>query len=313
MTPGKLLEGVIVPILTPFNQEGEVEEAAIERLVAYLVAAGVHCLNPCGTTGEGMLLSTAERERVAECVLRAAGSLPVLVQTGAATTSETVHLTRHARKIGAAGATVVTPYYYRYGEDALVAHFVTIAQSVPDFPIVLYNIPQLAGNELNRSTIQRIIDRCPNVIGVKDSSGNLLRTIELLQLESSNFQTVIGSDGLILPGFISGARAVISGNANVFPELFLALYDFFRIGDWQAAAKVQQKIHAVRRILNDGADISLFKAVLACRGVDVGFVRSPMRSATSAEVAACIEQLEALDLLRPTIPSLHNEGVAADA
>lgn len=213
------LKGVVVPLLTPFDEQGRVDEQALERLVEFLIEAGVHSLNPCGTTGEGLLLDMTERRRVAERTVSAArGRIPVLVQTGAPTTEATIALTRHAREIGAAAANIVSPFYYRYDEAALVQHYVAVADSVPELPIYLYNIPQLTGNALTVTIVTEIARRCPNVIGLKDSSGSLLQIIDMVAVSNNHFQVAIGADGLILSGLSAGVQAAISGNANVFPR-----------------------------------------------------------------------------------------------
>lgn len=291
------LKGVVVPLLTPFDEQGRVDEQALERLVEFLIEAGVHSLNPCGTTGEGLLLDMTERRRVAERTVSAArGRIPVLVQTGAPTTEATIALTRHAREIGAAAANIVSPFYYRYDEAALVQHYVAVADSVPELPIYLYNIPQLTGNALTVTIVTEIARRCPNVIGLKDSSGSLLQIIDMVAVSNNHFQVAIGADGLILSGLSAGVQAAISGNANVFPEVFVNLFKQFWSGDWAGAQAEQARIQHIRRILKDGQDLSLFKAVLAWRGIPVGGVRAPLLNAPRQLVEHCLEELAALGL-----------------
>jgi 4-hydroxy-tetrahydrodipicolinate synthase len=293
------LRGVVVPLLTPFDGKGRIDQEALERLVEFQIDAGVHSLNPCGTTGEGLLLDMTERRCVAEVTMSAAqGRVPVLVQTGAPTTSDTIALTRHAAEIGASAANIVSPFYYRYDATALVQHYVAVAQSVPDLPIYLYNIPQLTGNTLTLSIVTEIARRCPNVVGLKDSSGNLLQTIDMVAVSNSHFQVAIGADGLILSALAAGVQAAISGNANVFPEVFVSLFDMFWRGDWAGAQAEQARIQHIRQILRDGQDLSLFKAVLAHRGIPVGGVRPPLLNASGSVVDKCLAQLAELGLGR---------------
>jgi 4-hydroxy-tetrahydrodipicolinate synthase len=252
------VRGVITALVTPFDEQGRVNEQSLERLVEFQIRAGVNGLSPCGTTGEVALLSFEERQRIAEIVVRAAkGRVPVLVQTGAASTDATIALTRHAQRIGASAATVVTPWYYRYSDDALIQHYVRVAESAPDFPIYLYNIPQLTGNHLMPTVVHTIAERCPNVVGLKDSCGVLAQIIDAAAARGGKFNVAIGSDGLLLSAAVAGIGAAISGNANAVPELFVEFYQALWRGDWASAQATQARIQHVRRVLKDGGDLSI--------------------------------------------------------
>ncbi len=286
------LRGVITALVTPFDQRDRLDEEALERLVEFQIQSGVHGLNPCGTTGEHPLLSMDERRRIAEVTVKAArGRVPVYVQTGTPSTEMTLALTRHAQEIGANAATIVTPYYYRYSDTDLVEHYARVAADVPGFPILLYNIPQHTGNNLTPAVVAAIAERCPNVVGIKDSSGNLQPVLDMVPLRDHRFAIAEGSDGLILAALTGGVQASVSGNANVLPELFVALFQAFWRGDLPAAQQAQARIQHVRRILRDG-DLALFKALLARRGLPVGSVRPPLAKATDRDVQACIKELE---------------------
>lgn len=286
------VRGVITALITPLDEQGRVHEPSLERLVEFQIRAGVHGLSPCGTTGEVALLSVEERQRVAEIVVRAArGRVPVLVHTGAPSTETTIALTRHAQKIGASAATVVTPWYYRYSDDALIQHYVRVAESVPDFPLYLYNIPQLTGNHLTPTIVHQIAERCPNVVGLKDSCGVLAQIIDSATARGGKFNIAIGSDGLLLSAAVAGIGAAISGNANAVPELFVEFYRTLWNGDWASAQAIQARIQHVRRILKDGGDLSLFKAVVSYRGIPCGGVRAPLLNALPQTIDAAIRAL----------------------
>lgn len=295
---GLSLRGVIVPLVTPFHEDGQVNHPALRQLVDFLLENGVHGLFVAGTTGEGPLLSLAERRAVAETVVdQAGGRAPVLVQAGTPSTEETVALVEHAHATGADGAALLCPYFFRLSEEALIRHFCTVAERAPgSFPLYLYNIPQLTGNNISPAVSQAVAQECPNVLGEKDSSGNLLQIIDKLGVREGDFQMLVGSDGLILPGLVAGVAGAVSGNANVFPELFVALFEAYWRGDLTDAQELQERIHRVRRILRDGGDISLFKAMLAHRGIEAGPVRAPLVNATPATVRACREELQEMGL-----------------
>jgi dihydrodipicolinate synthase/N-acetylneuraminate lyase len=296
------LRGVYVPLLTPFQPDGELDPPALERLVEYVLAAGVHGLFVGGTTGEFALLSTAERQRMAEVVVaRAAGRVPVVVHAGAPSTREAIQLARHAQSIGAPAVAVVAPYFFPLADEALVAHYVAVSAAVPRLPVLLYNIPQRTGNALLPHVAAEIVRRCPNVVGIKDSSGNLSQTIEYRALRE-NFQVAQGADGLLVAGLAMGIEATVSGNANVFPELAVAVFAAWWRGEQTAARAAQACFDAARRPLRSGSDMSLFKRVLARRGVSVGDVRSPLRPATEGEVQAAVDALEAAGVaVRPLV------------
>jgi 4-hydroxy-tetrahydrodipicolinate synthase len=292
------LTGVIPPLLTPFTEDGEmVDEEALRAHVEWLIGRGVHGLMPCGTTGEGPLLTVPERKRLLEVVHAVArGRVAVIAHVGAASTRETTELARHAGRCGVEAVAVVTPYYYRLPEAALVKHFCQVASSVPDLSLFLYNIPANTGNALSLSSVEQIVERCPNVMGIKDSSGDLDTLSGFVGLREGQFQVVCGSDRLVLRALAAGACACVSGNGNVFPEVVVELFRAFRDGDQQTASRQQARLDQLRQALQDGRSISLLKRVLELRGLAAGSVRSPLAEATSEEV---IQARAALRSLQP--------------
>lgn len=277
--------GVIVPTVTPYNADGSVDYGAIRALAEFLIAKGVNGLYPGGTTGEGPLLTDDERRCIAEAIIdQARGRVPVIVQVGALTTPATVALARHARDAGAHAVAAVTPWYYVLQEPAFLEYYRHVAEAMEDYPVFLYNIPGNTGNNITPATVAEVARRHPNVIGIKDSSGNLAASIEMTRIRGGDFQVINGPDGLVLAALAMGIKANVSGNANVVPELFVALHEVFNRGDLEAARVAQARIDIARRILKDGGDLSLFKAMAARRGVPVGGVRGPLLEASAAAV-----------------------------
>jgi len=270
------VRGIIVPIITPFDENDRLDVSAINLLVEFLISRGVHGLFPGGTTGEGPLLSLVERCQLAESVVDAVGTrIPVIVHTGAMTTKDTLTLTQHAKKIGAQAAAIIPPYFYHYSDRALFKHFDFVASCVPDFPLYLYNNPSVSGNNLSIELINELRNKCPNIIGMKDSSGNL-DTLLSISMDQSSFNTISGSDENILSSIALGLDACVSGNANVIPELIVALYNAADGGDLELARELQQQLNEVRWLLGDGKDLSIFKGILKYRGLSVGSVRRPL-------------------------------------
>ncbi len=293
------IRGVIPPIFTPFTKGGErVDEGALRAHVHWLIEKGVHGLMPCGTTGECALLSGAERRRVLEVVVEVAGHrLPVIAHVGAASTHETIELARHAQACGAEAISVVTPYYFRLADEALIAHYCRVAEAVAAMPVFLYNIPQNTGNVLSPAVAAAIAARCPNVAGIKDSAGKLATLLAFTRLNGRRFQVVCGSDALVLRALQGGACASVSGNANVFPEVVTAVFEAFWQGDRERARRCQARLDQVRRILSRSDSFSLMKRALELRGVKGGSVRPPLLEASDEMVADLERRLRALRLL----------------
>ncbi len=291
------VHGVIVPMLTPFDAHDQVDEAAARALVGFLIDRGVAALFPLGTTGEGPLLSADERRRLTEAVIEAAaGRVPVIIHTGAITTAETLALTRHAQSVGASAAAIVPPYFFKLDDRALERHYRAVADQTPDFPIYLYNNPAVTPNLITAPLLDRLVDGCPNICGLKDSSGSLDLLAACHAKYGEAFNTAIGPDGLILAGLAMGLDATVSGNANFVPELVTALYAAATSGDLALARTLQSKLDRIRAIATDGAELALFKAMVARRGLPIGSVRAPLKPAQDERIEAFWQEVSTLGI-----------------
>lgn len=290
--------GVVPPLLTPMTDDQQIDLQALEQHTNWLVEKGVHGLMPCGTTGEGPLLTLSERKRALEAVMKvAAGRVPVMPHVGAAATREAIELARHAAGLGVDAVSAVSPYFYRLTDEALIEHFRRIAEAVPDTPVFLYNIPQNSGNSISHAAAEALVALCPNVIGIKDSSGSLENLRGYIGLRQGSFQVVCGSDGLVFAALEAGALASISGNANVFPEVVVELYSAFRRGDLDCARQQQALLDQIRAALRDGTSLALLKRALGFRGLAGGSVRSPLPPADDRLFADARQKLQAAGLL----------------
>lgn len=275
-----MTEGIYAAVVTPFNSDMSIDFGALGELVDFLVRAKVDGLYVCGTMGEFPLLSDDERRRVTEAVVeRARGRVPVLVQVGHVRTEFAVNLARHAKEIGANGVSVASPYYFSYSADELFGYFRDVARSVgPDFPVYLYNIPQRTTNMVSGELIGRLVEATSNIVGIKDSSGNLARLLELLEIgEQHGIGVLQGSDEQLLPALAAGCAGSVSGNANVFPELFAALWSEFKRGSTDSARRYQRIIGQVARTFGYG-NVPMIKAALKARGIGNGLCRAPFIS-----------------------------------
>ena len=289
----KKLYGVITAMTTPFGADGKVDTAALELQTEHLIEKGVQCIYPCGTTGEMYLMSAEERELVAETVVRkAAGRVTVFIHAGAMSQDETIRLALHAHKIGADGVGVVTPSYFTVSERAMVEYYKVVCATLPDdFPVYVYVIPQLAHNDVSAATMEKIAAACKNVVGVKYSFADMRRVNEYLLVRGGNFSVVPGSDDLFLPALTCGCDGVVSGCSGPFPEAFVAVYKAFQSGNLEEARKAQAAATELVKIMQGGADMSIFKNILTFRGVPGGHVRKPLLDLTEEQVAELKRQV----------------------
>ena len=296
----KKLYGVTTAMVTPFDEKGGVMVESVEKMVEFLVRRGVHCLYPCGTTGEMFLMSEEDRKLVAETVIRQnRGRLTAYVHVGAMHPDETIRLARHACDIGADGVGVVTPAFFGTNPDAMVAYYCKVCHSVPeDFPVYLYNIPQCAANDLTCDVIRRILDQCPNVVGIKYSLADMVRTDEYLAL-SDRFEVVQGADRLLLPVLAMGCTGVVSGVSSVYPEPFVKVYEAYMQGDLPAARRWQRLANRFVTALGAGSNMAIFKSGLKYRDIDAGCMHEPQIDYTPAQSEALWNELRALEAQCP--------------
>src|SRR5712692_3873246 len=187
--------GVGTAMVTPFTRTGDVDEAAVRRLGRRQIDAGIHFLVPCGTTGENPTLTLAERVRIVEILVdEAGGRIPVLAGAGGYDTKEIIHLADEMRRAGATGLLSVTPYYNKPTQEGLYQHFRAIAESTP-LPIVLYNVPGRTGVKIELSTLLRLA-AIPNIVGVKEASGNVTEMCEICRSVPPDFIVLSGDDAL---------------------------------------------------------------------------------------------------------------------
>ena len=240
-----MFSGLMPAMVTPFDEQGEVDLTATESVVARFIEAGVDGISPLGSTGESSHLTGDERKHFAEEVTKiVAGRVPLLIGVGAAGTRETIDLARHAEGVGADGVLVVSPFYWNVGEEALFEHFAAVAESV-DIPVLIYNLPLLTGIDLSPSLVTRVARECSNVTGLKDTVTeyshiwNVLREVKPVR---PDFSVLSGFEDLILPSMLAGGDGSICGLANVAPELFVGMVRAAHNGDLGEAAELHRRV-----------------------------------------------------------------------
>ena len=264
MTP---LEGSITPIVTPFT-EGAIDEPALTTLIERQIEAGSHGISVGGTTGEPAALSLDEREHLIDHTIRVVdGRVPVLVGTGNVNIDETVRLTKHAHRAGADAALVIVPYYVKPNQQGLFDFFARVAQAVPDFPLVLYNIPGRAAVSLEPSTLARLASNYSHIIGVKHSVKDLDAVSWTLKLCGPDFKVFCGLESLTYPMLALGGHGMVAATANWLPREMAQMYDHAKAGDFEKARELHYGLlEANEAIFWDTNPIPL-KTVLAWMGL----------------------------------------------
>ncbi len=235
-----MFQGSICALITPFK-DGKVDDAAFTSLVEWQIEQGTHGLVPCGTTGESPTLSHDEHEHVVElCVKAAGGRVPVIAGAGSNSTDEAIRLTRHAARVGADGALVVTPYYNKPNQDGLIAHFSAV-NDCADIPIIIYNIPARSVIDMHVETMAELA-KLPNIAGVKDATADVTRVSQQRMAMGNEFIQLSGEDGSTLGFMAHGGHGCISVTANVAPALCAAFQDACLEGDYRRALKFHEQL-----------------------------------------------------------------------
>lgn len=278
------LRGVFPPIPTPFDGEGEVHYQGLvknlERWNQYDLAGYV----VLGSNGEGVLLAEKEKVRVLETARQYIPSDKLLIAgTGCESTRQTLALTRKAAKAGADAALVVTPHYYsaKMTSDSLVQHYCAVADASP-IPILIYNVPKFTNVNMDAAAVARAAQH-PNIVGVKDTSGNVTQLADTVRLAGPGFQVLAGSASFFFPGLAVGAVGGILALANIAPDQALELYRLFKTGVWDRAAELQRRILPINAAVTARFGIAGLKAALDMLGYYGGPVRSPLLNLTDGE------------------------------
>jgi 4-hydroxy-tetrahydrodipicolinate synthase len=272
-----MFTGVITALVTPLRGDA-LDEEALRRLVDEQIAAGVDGLVPVGTTGESPTLTNEEHLRVIQLVVEATKKrVPVIAGTGSNSTRETIEMSAAARKVGADGLLLVTPYYNRPGQEHLYRHFKAVVEAVP-LPSVLYNVPGRTACDLLPETIERLAE-LPQVVGVKEATGSALRASQILaRLGSKNDRVAVlsGDDATAFPLFALGGRGVISVVSNVAPAQMSAMWDAAAAGDWKKARELHYRLLPLGEGLFVEANPIPVKTALAMMGRIAEEIRPPL-------------------------------------
>lgn len=271
---------VLTAMITPFNADGSVNYSMAEALADHLAHHGTDTLVICGTTGESPSLTWSEEYDLFLAVKQAvAGKVKVIAGTGSNSTSEAIAATQKADKIGLDGSLQVVPYYNKPPQEGLYHHFRAIAESTPDLPLMLYNIPGRTGQNLLPETVARLA-KIPSIVAIKEASGNLDQVSQIRGTTPSDFTIYSGDDSLTLPMLAVGGQGIVSVASHLVGDQLQQMIQAFEIGQWQTALQIHLRLFPLFKALFITTNPIPLKAALDLQGWDVGSSRLPLCDAT---------------------------------
>lgn len=268
-------EGIFPALVTPFTDDGKaVDEERLRTLVNRCIELGVHGVVPCGTTGEFVNMTTEEKKRVIQTVVdEVNGRVRVIAGTGASGTDQALEMTKYAKDVGVDATLIVTPFYLKPTDRGIYEHFDTIASAV-DLPIILYNIPQCTGVELTWQMVEDLA-QIPNIVGVKDSSGQLKYILAVLEKVRDKINVLCGHDEVVVAALAAGCSGAILASANVIPDVWVQIYNHIKNGELLKARELQYKVQKIARIIANSGAVGT-KEALNMMKIKVGPVRKPL-------------------------------------
>lgn len=291
------MTGVGTALVTPFTTSGALDEAGVRRLARRQIDAGIHFLCPCGTTGESPTLSHDEKLRIVEILVdEANGQVPIVAGAGGYDTREVIQLAKELEARGAAGLLSVTPYYNKPTQEGLYQHYKAIAEST-QLPIIVYNVPGRTGVNVDVTTLVRLA-QIPNIVAVKEASGNVTQMAEICRAVPRDFIVLSGDDALTLPLLAVGGHGIISVASNEIPAEMVKMVEAAERNDFRAAREVHTRILPLMQINFVESNPVPVKAAMAAMGLLEANYRLPMCAPKPESREKINKVLKELDLLK---------------
>jgi len=275
--------GSLVPIITPFRQ-GKVDRDGLERVIEHVLAGGSDGIIPCGTTGESATLSHEEHEEVVRWTIEIVRRrVPVIAGTGSNSTAEAIRLTQGAEKAGVQGALLISPYYNKPTQEGIFQHYKAVAEATR-LPLIIYNIPGRTGSKIDPATLARL-SRVPRVIGVKEATGSVETSIDIVAQAADGFAVYCGEDAINFPVLAVGGAGLISAVANVAPKPLAEMARAAREKRWEDARRVHFELLALVRILFVETNPIPVKTACALMGLCSPDMRLPLTPMSEGNLA----------------------------
>ncbi len=288
-----MFKGSIVAIVTPFKKE-QIDEEKLRELVEFQIENGTDGIVPCGTTGEASTLDYEEHNRVIEIVVQQTRKrVPVIAGTGSNATTEAIEITGHAKRLGADGALLVTPYYNKPTQEGLYQHYKAIAEAVA-LPQILYNVPGRTSVNMLPETVARLAE-IPNIVGIKEATGSLQQVSEVLALCGDNISVLSGDDFITFPMMACGGVGVISVTANIMPKEISSLIDAFFEGNIEDARRLHLKLLKINNAMFIETNPTPVKTALGLMGKcgdEVRLPLAPMSAANKVKLAGIMQEYD---------------------
>jgi 4-hydroxy-tetrahydrodipicolinate synthase len=295
----ELVKGIIPPIITPINEDETLDEGALREQVNFMISGGINGILAFGSNGEFYMLEEEEMPGILNIIIdEVKGRIPVFMGIGAIRTSKCVRLAKLGVKLGALGVSVLQPMFLKPTEDELYEHFRTIAEAVPEVPVLLYNNPGRTGYPIPQIVVEKLAHSVPNIVGMKDSSGDITETMEYIRRNRDvNFKVFAGKDTLIYPSLEVGAVGAVCTTANYVPELVCSIYQKFVEGNKKAALELQFKLNPIRLLMDKSSFPVATKDYANIRGLKAGKPYLPNKPSPPAQIENLRKELEKAGLL----------------
>lgn len=292
-----MLRGVYSAMITPFDKNEDIDEKGVETLVNWTIGKGISGVFTVASTGESWALSVEEKARLFRLTVSVVNKrVPVIAGIGAPSTRESLQLSEAAQKAGVDYLCAAPPSFVRPTQDEMIVHYSELAQAT-SVPLILYNIPMLAGNVIGTPAVKTLVKRFPGITGIKDSGGDLTILNDLLIDRRPDFSVVPGIDTLVLPGLLAGSQGAILGSANVCPELSLEVLRLFEAGQLQEAWAVQNRLTRFWLAMSLGSFPAPVKAAVEMLGLPAGAPRRPVAPLGKEQRVALQRELHAMGVL----------------
>ena len=272
-----LVQGIITPILTPMYEDESINYDELRNQVNRLIDAGVSGLFCFGTNGESYIISDEEKYEVLRVVINETNKrVPVYAGTGCPGTNDTIRVSLKAKELGADVLSVICPYFAAANQNEIYHHYAKLANAV-DLPIVIYNIPPRTGNAVSPDTVGKLAHNCPNIVGVKDSSGNFLNMQQYIEAtrDREDFSVLSGNDALIFDNLLNGGAGAIAGCSNIYPKTICKIVTEYRNGNLDSALALQRSLVSLRDTFRYGNPNTMIKYATKLLGYPVGDCRAP--------------------------------------
>lgn len=291
------LSGIYVPHITAFKEDQSIDYEALKKCINFWIKSGLSGLVTLGSNGEFPYILREERTKLIETIINHVnGRTQVIVGTGAPSTIETIQLSKEAIALGADALIIVPPYYFKISSRELLEHYKEILNKI-DSPTILYDVPKFTGYSVEVSVFEKLVNEYSQIIGIKDSSNNLLHISELIRRIGDKTAILGGTSRVILPTLFLGGRGAIVAAANFMPKQIVKLYKAFMNGNLEEARQIQLKINEITEFMRSYNQIAIVKAITNMIGLPAGIPRKPIQPLRGKELGKIRNYLKKIRLI----------------